>query len=163
MLAALSRSVGFEKTHLWRSQNSHCLNFTLAYTGSPLQTGSLRTLLAVQLLFMELSLYISKFELGEFGMFCQVVLVRTKSNAQKKWFPYSCALTIWLCVFVAMAVSSLWAQTATIGDLAGVATDQTGAVSFGVSNPNPAEPEPKTGSWTFSLGVDRSSTLSGNA
>jgi hypothetical protein len=43
---------------------------------------------------MELSLYISKFELGEFGMFCQVVLVRTKSNAQKKWSPYSCALTI---------------------------------------------------------------------
>src|SRR5258708_24244411 len=53
---------------------------------------------------------------------------------QQKWAtPYLCATTVVVVVFVVMAVSSLWAQTSTTGDIAGVVTDPTAAVMSGVS------------------------------
>ncbi|HSY64451.1 MAG TPA: carboxypeptidase-like regulatory domain-containing protein, partial [Terriglobales bacterium] len=105
-------------------------------------------------------------------MFSRVVVNGKTSTDKQKWSPnYSCALTIWLCVFVAMAVSSLWAQTATTGDIAGVVTDQTAAVLSGVSitlkNVDTGSSASTTtnsqGSYNFSLLQPGNYSISANA
>jgi hypothetical protein len=101
---------------------------------SPPRAGSSHTLLAVQVLFTEWLFYISQFQLGEYAMFSRAVIIRTNPGDQQEWSTtYSGALTVLVFVFVVMAVSSLWAQTSTTGDIAGVVTDPTAAVVPGVS------------------------------
>ena len=67
-------------------------------------------------------------------MSSRAVTIRTNPGDQQKWStPYSCALALVVVVFAVMAVSSLWAQTSTTGDIVGVVTDPTAAVLSGVS------------------------------
>ena len=66
-------------------------------------------------------------------MFSEAVRTRNNTGDQRKWSAiYVCALTV-LVLFVVMAVSGLWAQTSTTGNIAGVVTDPTAAVVPGVS------------------------------
>jgi|GEM_PF-652443 len=67
-------------------------------------------------------------------MSSRAVIIRTNPGGQQKWStPHSCALAVVVVVFAVMAVSSLWAQTSTTGDIVGVVTDPTAAVLSGVS------------------------------
>src|ERR1700739_2543431 len=64
----------------------------------------------------------------------RAVIIRANSGDQLKWStPYSFVPAVVVVAFVVAAVSSLWAQTSTTGDIAGVVTDPTAAVVSGVS------------------------------
>src|ERR1700739_3793025 len=64
----------------------------------------------------------------------RAVIIRTDTGDQLKWSnPYSFVPAVVVVAFVVAAVSSLWAQTSTTGDIAGVVTDPTAAVVSGVS------------------------------
>src|ERR1700722_15335857 len=67
-------------------------------------------------------------------MSSRALIIWTSPGDQKKWSTsYSCAPAVVVVAFLVVAVSSLWAQTATTGAIAGVVTDPTAAVVSGVS------------------------------
>ena len=67
-------------------------------------------------------------------MFSRVVTFGTNRGDHQEWSTiYSYTLTVFMCAFLLMAVSSLWAQTSTTGAIAGVVSDPTAAVVSGVS------------------------------
>src|SRR5579863_4750887 len=105
-------------------------------------------------------------------MFSRAVRIRTHSDNQQKWsVAYSCALAVLLFGLAVMATSSLWAQTSTTGNIAGLVTDPTGAVVPGASvtlrNLDTGISTSKTsnaeGSYNFALLAPGNYSLSANA
>jgi len=67
-------------------------------------------------------------------MFARAVTVRIHTRHQQRWSSISSwVLTLLVFIFMAMAVSVLWAQTSTTGEIVGVVTDPAGAALSGVT------------------------------
>src|ERR1700721_2238339 len=105
-------------------------------------------------------------------MFSRVVTFGTNRRDHQEWSTiYSYTLTVFMCAFLLIAVSSLWAQTSTIGAIAGVVTDPTAAVLPDVSvilkNLDTGSSTTTTsnaqGSYTFPLLAPGNYSVSANA